>query len=101
MSDLKKYRVTGPCGIDIHVDAESEEWALFHVHQNFSVRVPSAPDIMRQAGYRAEPIEEPNMVTVRAEDLALAIAAMICHDNEGISNGDQYKRLRAALDGAK
>lgn len=91
----RKYRVTGPDGFERIVEDCDEYWALHRAHTDPQI---SPVILMRQAGYRAEPIEEPKMVTVRAEDVETLISA------EPRSRAElhyAFCRLRAALDGAK
>lgn len=96
MSELKKWRVTGPDGFEFFTppfDNEAEA-----MEDAFVASILTAPYVMRQAGYRAEPIEEPKMVTVRAEDVAAVTgakpASFVEIEHAGI-------RLRAALESAK
>ena len=95
MSELKKWRVTGPDGFERIFEERDEYWALRHAHIDVEL---SPVQLMRQAGYRAEPIEEPKMVTVRAEDVEAVVGARPASLTE-ITNS--FDRLRAALESAK
>lgn len=96
MSELKKWRVTGPDGFDVIVELTpnlDDYDALTRARMDASL---SPHLVMRQAGYRAEPIEEPKMVTVRAED----VETVLLFDS-GPRLRAAEDRLRDALESAK
>lgn len=113
MSELKKWRVTGPDGFEFFTppfDNEAEA-----MEDAFVASILTAPYVMRQAGYRAEPIEEPKMVTVRADVLERA-ENLLCNFEATAWDGDPMRRsddemcmaackviddIRAALESAK
>lgn len=100
MSEMK-YRVTGPDGFDLVVgldgplDKYSEALALVEAFEK--TEHPTMVELMRQAGYRAEPIEEPKMVTVRADHLRVLLDTH--RYGQGGSDWEAHE-LRAALDSA-
>lgn len=121
MSDYKRWRVTGPNGFEW----ETPETALDEIDilgaATNHVGLDGLVSALRAAGYRAEPFEEPKMVTVRAEDIQEAIdmigAGLMWashHPTSPYLSTAEYNkdsaygrarnvrsRLRAALDGAK
>lgn len=69
MSELEKWRVTGPDGFKTSITSLAHEDAE-HVAVE-ATRSVALTKIVRQAGYRAEPIEEEaKMVTVLADDVS-------------------------------
>lgn len=90
----QRWRVTGPDGFEKLVEAPDKESAVVDVW-----RCVPWLKLALQAGYRAEPIKEPKMVTVRAEDVEAAIG------ERGFRTMDEFRcamaRLRAALEPAK
>lgn len=95
MSDLKKWRVTGPDGFDVAVVAPTISAALNSAYLSAPNAVLSTSKLMHLAGYRADPIEEPKMVTVRADDVNTILLM------PGLGWADAVTRLRAALEDDK
>lgn len=91
MSELKRWRVTGPDGFEKLVEAPDKESAVVAVW-----RCVPWLKLALQAGYRAEPIEEEaKMVTVQAEDVRLLLS------QEVVGMHAAAARLRAALEEGK
>lgn len=94
MGDLKKWHVVDPNGFVAEITAKHEDttlYAAFHWPGNTIQRVA------RQAGYRAEPIEEPKMVTVRADALADLYDSYAEHRRAKV---ESIQEIYAALDSA-
>lgn len=99
MSDLK-WKVTGPDGFErvvnqsgLRFDVNDQDAAILKATE-YHVGLLKA---LHQAGYRAEPIEEPKMVTVRAEDVATAVRLSTGRERS-VNEYREIQRLRVATE---
>lgn len=110
----KVWEISCPSGQIVKVPAKTEDEALLCLKERWDlVAAWKIPDLLRAAGYRAKPVEEPKMVTVPARLLTAALwLGEIGYNSlvntvsiQGIPRTDHARKtvaeLRAALDGAK